>query len=214
MQGIQRISGVVTLTGEQFVYDLTSIQRHQITAVLTPQDLNDYEQERDQMIKLFTSHFYPGRRKIHLRQDPNIEKLGKNFVVKFRWKDDVPMPIWDSAGNKLTTPAAINAGTKVKLAFQQVAWGQRLSEVGHERARQCPHHGTTLKLRGIQLIEESDSSCDQWREEDICNSFGVHPGGFIQEPQTSAPRVVSIQKSDIQGLSGPRRFERPRRLVS
>ena len=100
------------------------------------------------------------------------------------------------------------------LAFQQVAWGNKLPEEGHVRQRQSPQHGTTLKLRGIQLIEESENCSDQWREQDICNSFGVHPGGFIQGPQASAQQVVSIRKSDIEGLNGPRRFERPRRLVS
>lgn len=124
------------------------------------------------------------------------------------------MPIWDSAGKKLTRPAAINGGSKVKLAFQQVAWGDRLAEDGHQRRNQSPRHGTILKLRGIQLIEESESYCDQWREQEICNSFGVHPGGFIQEPPVIAKQVVSIRKSDIEGLNGPRRFERPKRLVS
>lgn len=214
MQGIQRISGVATLTGQQYVYDLTSFQRHQLTAVLTSDDLKGYKDEREQMIKAFTSHFYPGRVKIHRVENHLIEQLGKNFVVKFRWKEEVPMPIWDSAGNRLTEPAAINAGAKVKLAFQQVAWGDRLSEVGHVRARQCPHHGTALKLRGIQLIEESSSSCDEWHEDDIRSMFGVHPGGFIREGSATPPRVVAIHRQDIRGLNEMRRVERPRKLVS
>ena len=213
MQGIQRISGVVTLTGEQFVYDLNAAQRHQLTAVLTPDDLKGYEEEREQMLKLFTSHFYPGRLKIRCRQNLNIEELGEYFVVKFRWKDDVPMPIWDSAGNRLTEPAAINAGAKVKLAFQQVAWGEKLSEVGHERQHQYPNHGTVLKLRGIQLIKESEVSCDKWDEDDIRSMFGVHPGGFIREGTTTPPRVVAIHRQDIHGLNERRGVERPSKLV-
>ena len=49
----------------------------------------------------------------------NIKDLGKYRLVTFKWREDRPMPIWDSAGNKLTKPAAIYAGAKVKLAFQQ-----------------------------------------------------------------------------------------------
>ena len=68
------------------------------------------------------------------------------------------------------------------------------------------------------MIEESENCSDQWQESNICHMFGVHPGGFIQEPPQEPPviakQVVSIRKSDIEGLNEPRRFERPKRLVS
>lgn len=201
MQGIQRITGVVTLTGPQYVYDLNAQERHLIAAVLTPEDLKGYEEERAQMIKLFTSHFYQQRKKISELQDINIKHLGENRLVTFRWRQDDSMPIWDSAGRKLTKPAAINGGAKVKLAFQQVAWGNRLADEGRVRQRQSPQHGTTLKLRGIQLIAESQRCTDQWHEQDICNMFGEHPGGFIEN-------------RDIGGLNAHRPFERPRKLRS
>ena len=182
MQGIQRISGVVTLTGQQYVYDLTAQDRHQITAVLTKDDLKGYEEERRQMIQTFTDHFYPNRKKIHCLPNSALKKIGDKYLLDFRWKEEVRMPIWDSAGNRLTEPAAINAGAEVKLAFQQVAFGDRLFAGGRERAAQSPRHGTALKLRGIQLIKESTTSCDHWSEENIGCMFGVHPNGYLAKP--------------------------------
>ena len=64
MQGIQRVSGVVRLIGDQFVYKLNSKKHHQLTALLSNDDLKGHEEEREQLIKLLISQKYENRKKV------------------------------------------------------------------------------------------------------------------------------------------------------
>ena len=217
MQGIQRVSGVVRLIGDQFVYKLNSKKHHQLTALLSNDDLKGHEEEREQLIKLLISQKYENRKKVTETWDWSKDQVGDDhWRIKFSWPEERPMPIWDSAGNKLSEPVRLNGGAKVKIAFQQEAWGEDLVATGRERGWASPRHGARFILRGIQVIKES-SLTEEWDEDNIREMFGVHPGGFINKNAPTAvekPKVVSIKKQDIQGLGNPRRIEWPKKFRS
>jgi len=215
MQGIHRVSGVVRLSGEQYVYNQNKRGRHQLSAVLGREDLQGYEEEREELIKIGRLQKYNDRKKLNLQNDYSKRDLADGkCVYTFRWGPDTPMPIWDASRNKLTQPAGLNSGAKVCLCFQQQFYGQHLPEAGPERQHSKPQHGTTLRLLGIQVIEEVASDGMPMTEDDIANLFEVRPGFIRSEPTGPNPQVISIQSRDIEGLNGHRLFERPRKLRS
>ena len=109
------------------------------------------------------------------------------YKVKFSWNEDTRPPVVDTEGTLITdnrTP--IYAGSKVKLAFYQKPY----------ILRDGVTYGSSLKLKGIQVISLSSSAgvdVGDMSNEDVASLFGTTSGFKVSEPNVIPSSPASVE---------------------
>ena len=152
---------------------------YKLSAVL-PQDIVDQlEAERPDCLKWAESKLANPKRST-LKPEPWEEVSDGKYVVKFSWNEDTKPGIVDTEGTAIqdeNTP--LFSGCKVKLAFFQKPY------VLKDKVT----YGTSLKLKGIQVVTLSTSAgidAGDMDDVDVAELFGKTKGFKASEPSVTA----------------------------
>lgn len=173
LEGFQAV-----MTPSKFGYSLSAI---------VSQDMVDkLEDDRTDSLKWCESKLKNPKRST-LKPEPWEEVNEGQYKVKFSWNEDTRPPVVDTEGTLITdnrTP--IYAGSKVKLAFYQKPY----------ILRDGVTYGSSLKLKGIQVISLSSSAgldVGDMSNEDVASLFGTTSGFKVSEPNVIPSSPASLE---------------------
>ena len=173
LEGFQAV-----MTPSKFGYSLSAI---------VSQDMVDkLEDDRTESLKWCESRLKNPKRST-LKPEPWEEVKEGQYKVKFSWNEDTRPPVVDTEGTLITdnrTP--IYAGSKVKLAFYQKPY----------ILRDGVTYGSSLKLKGIQVISLSSSAgvdVGDMSNEDVASLFGTTSGFKVSEPNVIPSSPASVE---------------------
>ena len=173
LEGFQAV-----MTPSKFGYSLSAI---------VSQDMVDkLEDDRTESLKWAESKLKNPKRST-LKPEPWEEVNEGQYKVKFSWNEDTRPPVVDTEGTLITdnrTP--IYAGSKVKLAFYQKPY----------ILRDGVTYGSSLKLKGIQVISLSSSAgvdVGDMSNEDVASLFGTTSGFKVSEPNVIPSSPASVE---------------------
>jgi|TARA_E500000081_G_C6082720_1_gene328637 hypothetical protein len=173
LEGFQAV-----MTPSKFGYSLSAI---------VSQDMVDkLEDDRTESLKWCESRLKNPKRST-LKPEPWEEVKEGQYKVKFSWNEDTRPPVVDTEGTLITdnrTP--IYAGSKVKLAFYQKPY----------ILRDGVTYGSSLKLKGIQVISLSSSAgvdVGDMTDADVAALFGNTSGFKVSEPNVIASSPASVE---------------------
>lgn len=173
LEGFQAV-----MTPSKFGYSLSAI---------VSQDMVDkLEDDRTESLKWAESKLKNPKRST-LKPEPWEEVNEGQYKVKFSWNEDTRPPVVDTEGTLITdnrTP--IYAGSKVKLAFYQKPYVLRDGVT----------YGSSLKLKGIQVISLSSSAgldVGDMSNEDVASLFGTTSGFKVSEPNVIPSSPASVE---------------------
>lgn len=173
LEGFQAV-----MTPSKFGYSLSAI---------VSQDMVDkLEDDRTESLKWAESKLKNPKRST-LKPEPWEEVNEGQYKVKFSWNEDTRPPVVDTEGTLITdnrTP--IYAGSKVKLAFYQKPYVLRDGVT----------YGSSLKLKGIQVISLSSSAgldVGDMSNEDVASLFGTTSGFKVSEPNVIPSSPASLE---------------------
>ena len=145
-------------------------------AAIVDQDIIDkLEDDRIETLKWAESKLKNPKRS-SLKPEPWEEISDGKYRVKFSWNAETRPPVVDTEGTVITderTP--VYSGSKVKLAFYQKPYVLRDGIT----------YGTSLKLKGIQVVTVSSSAgidVGDMNDEDVAALFGATSGFKVSEP--------------------------------
>ena len=155
------------LKPSQFGYSLKALVGDELINVL--------EKEREDQVEWCVSKLKNPKRKTE-RPVPWEEVADGKYTIKFSWGEDNKPPIYDTEGTLVTDPnIPLYEGSAVKLAFYQKPY----------LLRDGVTYGTSLKLRGVQIITvNSKAGVDtgELSDEDVRTMFGTCEGYKTSEP--------------------------------
>ena len=173
LEGFQAV-----MTPSKFGYSLSAI---------VSQDMVDkLEDDRTESLKWCESRLKNPKRST-LKPEPWEEVKEGQYKVKFSWNEDTRPPVVDTEGTLITdnrTP--IYAGSKVKLAFYQKPY----------ILRDGVTYGSSLKLKGIQVISLSSSAgvdVGDMTDADVAALFGNTSGFKVSEPNVILSSPASVE---------------------
>jgi len=142
------------------------------------------EEDRTESLKWAESKLKNPKRST-LKPEPWEEVAEGKYKIKFSWNEETKPPVVDTEGVQVTDPnTPVYSGAKVKLAFYQKPY----------ILRDGVTYGTTLKLRGVQLVSLSSSAgvdTGDMNSEDVAELFGKTEGFKQSEPNVT-PSVDEV----------------------
>jgi len=160
---------------------------YSLTAVVDDEMVQQLEADRTEVLKWCESKLKNPKRST-LKPTPWEEiEPGRN-KLKFSWKEDARPPIVDTEGTLVTdeeTP--LYSGSKVKLAFVQKPY----------ILKDGVTYGTSLKLKGVQIIELGGSTAGGEAElsvEAAAELFGTSEGFRAGDPA----QVVGVATEGVE----------------
>ena len=153
-------------------------------AAIVDQDIIDkLEDDRIETLKWAESKLKNPKRS-SLKPEPWEEISDGKYRVKFSWNAETRPPVVDTEGTVITderTP--VYSGSTVKLAFYQKPYVLRDGVT----------YGTSLKLKGIQIVTVSSSAgvdVGDMNNEDVAALFGTTSGFKVSEPNVVTDEEV------------------------
>ena len=148
---------------------------YSLKAVVGDEIIDVLEKEREDQVEWCISKLKNPKRKTE-RPVPWEEVDNGKYTIKFSWGEDNKPPIYDTEGTLVTDPnIPLYEGSAVKLAFYQKPY----------LLRDGVTYGTSLKLRGVQIITvNSKAGVDtgELSDEDVRTMFGTCEGYKTSEP--------------------------------
>ena len=141
------------------------------------------EEDRTESLKWAESKLKNPKRSV-LKPEPWEEVSAGKYKVKFSWNEDTKPPVVDTDGTLITDARLpIYSGSTVKLAFYQKPY----------ILKDGVTYGTSLKLKGIQVITLSSSAgidVGDLTTEDVIGLFGTTAGY-----KAMVPNVIAAESS-------------------
>ncbi len=159
---------------------------YSLAAIVDEEMINKLEEDRVDTLKWAESKLKNPKRS-SLKPEPWEELSEGKYRVKFSWNAETRPPVVDTEGTLITderTP--IYSGSKVKIAFFQKPY----------ILRDGVTYGTSLKLKGIQIVSLSSSAgvdVGDMNEEDVAALFGTTAGFKVSEPNVMPAGPSSIE---------------------
>lgn len=154
---------------------------YSLATVFTDDLIEQLEADRTEVLKWCESKLKNPKRAT-LKPEPWEEVDSGKYKVKFSWNEENCPTIVDSEGTVITNTALpVYSGSTVKLAFFQKPY----------ILKDGVTYGTSLKLKGIQIISLSSSAgvdTGDMDAEDVAELFGKTKGFKAEDPNvTPAP---------------------------
>lgn len=176
LEGYQAI-----MTPSKFGYSLGAIIGQDI--------VDQLEDDRTESLKWAESKLKNPKRSV-LKPEPWEEVTAGHYKVKFSWNEETKPPVVDTDGTVITDARLpIFSGSKVKLAFYQKPY----------ILKDGVTYGTSLKLKGIQVISLSSSAgvdVGDMSTEDVIDLFGTTAGYKSMMPNVVAAEPSSVEEDD------------------
>ena len=162
---------------------------YSLAAIVDEEMINKLEEDRVDTLKWAESKLKNPKRS-SLKPEPWEELSEGKYRVKFSWNADTRPPVVDTEGTIITderTP--VYSGSKVKIAFFQKPY----------ILRDGVTYGTSLKLKGIQIVSLSSSAgvdVGDMNEEDVASLFGTTTGFKVSEPNVMPAEPSSLEDAN------------------
>jgi len=160
-----------------------------LMAIVNQDIVDRLEDDRTESLKWAESKLKNPKRST-LRPEPWEEVSEGRYKVKFSWNEDNKPPVVDTEGTVITDETLpIYSGSKVKLAFYQKPY----------ILRDQITYGTSLKLKGIQVVSLSSSAgvdVGDMSDEDVAELFGTTNGYKASEPNVIPAEPCSVEEDD------------------
>ena len=159
---------------------------YSLGAIVSQDIVDKLEDDRTESLKWAESKLKNPKRSV-LKPEPWEEVNEGQYKVKFSWNEDTRPPVVDTEGTLITDERLpIYSGSKVKLALYQKPY----------ILRDGVTYGTSLKLKGIQIVSLSSSAgvdVGDMSTEDVVELFGTTAGFKVSEPN-----VISAEPSSVE----------------
>ena len=147
------------------------------------------EEDRTESLKWAESKLKNPKRSV-LKPEPWEEVTKGKYKVKFSWNEDTKPPVVDTDGTVITDERLpLFSGSTVKLALYQKPY----------ILRDGITYGTSLKLKGIQVVTLSSSAgvdVGDMSTEDVVDLFGTTAGYKAMIPNVIAAEPASVEEDD------------------
>jgi hypothetical protein len=162
---------------------------YSLGAIVSQEIVDKLEDDRTESLKWAESKLKNPKRSV-LKPEPWEELSEDKYKVKFSWNEDNKPPVVDTEGTVITdSNLPIFSGSKVKLAFFQKPY----------ILRDGVTYGTTLKLKGIQVVSLATSAgvdVGDMSSEDVAALFGNTAGYKTSEPNVMPAEPSSVEDDD------------------
>jgi hypothetical protein len=159
---------------------------YSLGAIVSQDIVDKLEDDRTESLKWAESKLKNPKRSV-LKPEPWEEVNEGQYKVKFSWNEDTRPPVVDTEGTLITDERLpIYSGSKVKLALYQKPY----------ILRDGVTYGTSLKLKGIQIVSLSSSAgvdVGDMSTEDVVELLGTTAGFKVSEPN-----VISAEPSSVE----------------
>ena len=159
---------------------------YSLGAIVSQDIVDKLEDDRTESLKWAESKLKNPKRSV-LKPEPWEEVNEGQYKVKFSWNEDTRPPVVDTEGTLITDERLpIYSGSKVKLALYQKPY----------ILRDGVTYGTSLKLKGIQIVSLSSSAgvdVGDMSTDDVVELFGTTAGFKVSEPN-----VISAEPSSVE----------------
>ena len=159
---------------------------YSLSAIVSQEIVDKLEDDRTESLKWAESKLKNPKRSV-LKPEPWEEVNEGQYKVKFSWNEDTRPPVVDTEGTLITDERLpIYSGSKVKLALYQKPY----------ILRDGVTYGTSLKLKGIQIVSLSSSAgvdVGDMSTEDVAELFGTTAGFKVSEPNVIAAEPSSVE---------------------
>jgi hypothetical protein len=162
---------------------------YSLGAIVSQEIVDKLEDDRTESLKWAESKLKNPKRSV-LKPEPWEELSEDKYKVKFSWNEDNKPPVVDTEGTVITdSNLPIYSGSKVKLAFFQKPY----------ILRDGVTYGTSLKLKGIQVVSLSSSAgvdVGDMSTEDVIDLFGTTAGYKAMMPNVIPAEPSSVEDDD------------------
>ena len=159
---------------------------YSLGALVDQSMIDALEEDRTESLKWAESKLKNPKRSV-LKPEPWEEMKEGEYKVKFSWNEDTRPPVVDTEGTIITDDRLpLYSGSKVKLALYQKPY----------ILRDGVTYGTSLKLKGIQVVSLSTSAgvdVGDMSTEDVAELFGNTAGFKVSEPNVIASEPCSVE---------------------
>ena len=162
---------------------------YSLAAIVDQALIDKLEDDRTETLKWAESKLKNPKRS-SLKPEPWEEVNDGQYRIKFSWNEDSKPPVVDTEGTLITDErTAIYSGSKVKLALYQKPY----------ILRDGVTYGTSLKLKGIQVVSLSSSAgvdVGDMSTEDVIDLFGTTSGYKAMMPNVLQNEPSSVEDND------------------
>ena len=178
----------VVLEGYQAVMSPSKFG-YSLGAIVSQDMVDKLEDDRTESLKWAESKLKNPKRSV-LKPEPWEELNEGQYKVKFSWNEDTRPPVVDTDGTLITDERLpLFSGSKVKLALYQKPY----------ILRDGVTYGTSLKLKGIQVVSLSTSAgvdVGDMSTEDVIDLFGTTAGYKSLLPNVMPAAPSSVEEDD------------------
>jgi len=162
---------------------------YSLAAIVDQAMIDKLEDDRTESLKWAESKLKNPKRS-SLKPEPWEEVNEGQYRIKFSWNEDSKPPVVDTEGTLITDDrTAIYSGSKVKLALYQKPY----------ILRDGVTYGTSLKLKGIQVVSLSSSAgvdVGDMSTDDVIDLFGTTAGYKAMMPNVMQNEPSSVEDND------------------
>ena len=162
---------------------------YSLGALVDQSMIDALEEDRTESLKWAESKLKNPKRSV-LKPEPWEEMNEGQYKVKFSWNEDTRPPVVDTEGTIITDERLpLFSGSKVKLALYQKPY----------ILRDGVTYGTSLKLKGIQVVSLSTSAgvdVGDMSTEDVIDLFGTTAGYKAMMPNVIPAEPCSVEEDD------------------
>ena len=162
---------------------------YSLAAIVDQAMIDKLEDDRTESLKWAESKLKNPKRS-SLKPEPWEEVNEGQYRIKFSWNEEVKPPVVDTDGTVITdSNLPLYNGSKVKLALYQKPY----------ILRDGVTYGTSLKLKGIQVVSLSSSAgvdVGDMSTEDVIDLFGTTAGYKAMMPNVLQNEPSSVEDSD------------------
>tara|TARA_B100001094_G_scaffold187643_1_gene181880 strand:- start:128 stop:703 length:576 start_codon:yes stop_codon:yes gene_type:complete len=162
---------------------------YSLAAIVDQAMIDKLEDDRVDSLKWAESKLKNPKRS-SLKPEPWEEVTKEQYRVKFSWNEEARPPVVDTDGTLITDDnLPLYSGSKVKLALYQKPY----------ILRDGVTYGTSLKLKGIQVVSLSSSAgvdVGDMSTEDVIDLFGTTAGYKAMMPNVLQNEPSSVEDSD------------------
>ena len=162
---------------------------YSLGAIVDQAMIDKLEDARTESLKWAESKLKNPKRS-SLKPEPWEEVTEGQYRVKFSWNEDTRPPVVDTDGTLITDDnLPLYSGSKVKLALYQKPY----------ILRDGVTYGTSLKLKGIQVVSLSSSAgvdVGDMSTDDVIDLFGTTAGYKAMMPNVLQNEPSSVEDND------------------